>query len=281
MPLAFWNGELMPLDEVRVSVLDRAYLFGDAAYEVLRVYHKRPWLMEEHLKRMERSLKELAIDASLAPVRAEIETLIEKADFTHGSVYLQISRGAALRTHVPPSGLTPNRLVYLQEMDERFGEEKRQNGVRALSHPDIRWHRADIKSANLLGNVLAAMEARAKGFDEAIFYDRERRITEGTHTTFFGVRKGELVTTPLSNDILPGITREFVFGLAKAAGIPCSEGYVSLDELETLGEAFFSGTVSEIQPIVEIDGTTIGLGKPGPISRKIGELYAAAIARGA
>lgn len=276
---ALWNGELQPLSEVRVSVLDRAYLFGDAVYEVLRVYAGQPFLLREHEDRLRRSLDGLGIDGADAELGEKIARLVAAGGPKEGLVYVQISRGEGPRSHVPPKGLTPNELLWLAPVDHAGLESKWRGGVSVLLCEDLRWGRCDVKSVNLLGNVLAAGEAKARGCEEALLVDRDGFVTEGAHTTFFGVRGSELVTTPLSPRILPGITRDFVIGLAKEQGLKLAEAKVKAAELGAFDEVFLTGTVSEIFPVVKVDGAAVGDGRPGPVTQRLHGLYRARVPR--
>lgn len=274
---AYWNGRLMPLAEVRVPVLDRGYLFGDAAYEVIRVYRGKPWLFSEHERRLARSLGELGFDARVDDLEGKIERLLAADGVTDAGVYVQVSRGEAPRSHVPPVGMKANELVYLLPVNDRALEEKRKKGLSVCLQPDARWGRCDIKSTNLLGNTLAGAEAKAKGFDDALLVDRDGFVTEGTHSTFFGVFGGRLVTPPLGPGLLPGITREFLLGLAARSGIPADERRIPAAELALAEELFFTGTLAEIQPIVRLDGNPVGNGAPGPLTLRTTALFKAEI----
>lgn len=274
---AFWNGRLMPLDEVRVSVLDRAYLFGDAAYEVIRVYRGRPWLFPEHERRLARSLAELGIAHALPRLAGQIQDLLAADGVADAGVYVQVSRGEAPRSHVPPAAMTPNELVYLLSIDDHAAEERRKNGLSVALMPDLRWGRCDIKSINLLGNTLAGAEAKKRGFDDALLVDRDHYVTEGTHSTFFAMTGGELTTPPLGPGLLPGITREFVLGLAARLGVPARERRVTAREVAQAEELFFTGTLAEIQPIVRLDGKPVGIGLPGPVTARLSAAFKSAI----
>jgi D-alanine transaminase len=274
---AFWNGQLMPLVDVRVSVLDRAYLFGDAAYEVIRVYRGEPWLFSEHERRLARSLAALKIDAAVTDLRGKIRQLLQRDGKTEAGVYIQVSRGEGPRSHVPPTGLRPNELIYLLAVDDQALEEKRKKGFHVGLTPDQRWGRCDVKSINLLGNTLAGADAKAKGFDDALLVDRDGYVTEGTHSSFFAVFADELVTPPLGPGLLPGITRAHLLGLAARSGLRASERRVAALELARADELFFSGTIAEIQPIVKVDGRPVGKGSPGPVTARLTQLFRAEI----
>lgn len=275
--LANVNGQTMPLWEVRISAMDRGFLFGDAVYEVLRVYGGRPWLAAEHLQRLRHSLESIrlrSVDVDRLRQRM-LETLAE-SQVQEGLVYIQITRGAAPRSHPFPHGTVPLELLYVQPFEDSY-VEARHKGIAVVSRPDLRWERCDIKSTNLLANVLAMQEAREAGCVEALFYLPDGTLTEGTHTNLFGVRAGRLLTAPRSGAILPGITRGFLVGLAAAAGVAVEQQPLHRDRLNEVAELFVSGTTSEILPVVRVDGNPVGDGKPGPVTRRLQEAYTTAV----
>ncbi len=275
--LANVNGEIQPLEDVRISVLDRGFLFGDAVYEVIRVYGGKPFLIDEHLRRLSQSMESIRLEgADMRDIIARINGTINAGEFQEAIVYIQITRGSAPRKHAFPENYQPFQLIWVQPFQDAYADA-RQNGASVVTTPDIRWHRCDIKSTNLLGNVLGAQVAAEAGCMEAIFYREDGTLTEGSHTNLFGVRDGAIVTAPRSNAILPGITRELISRLAEQAAIPMIEDYLRRDELSTLSELFVSGTTSEVMPVVRIDDQTIGDGKPGPVTRRLQEAYAKAV----
>ncbi len=273
-PLANVNGQVLPLAEVRISALDRGFLFGDAVYEVLRVYDGKAWQLEEHLARLGRSLEAIRIRGiDLARLRGRIRQLIDAGPFREAIVYVQITRGAAPRKHVFPADATPLELVFVQEFLDPY-VQARQNGAAVISHAEVRWKRCDIKSTNLLGNVLAAQAAHEAGAVEAIFHDPDGTLTEGTHTSLFGVLNGKLLTAPATPAILPGITRRLILRLAQEEGVPVEEHVLKLADLSVVSELFLTGTTSEVLPVVRVDARAIGDGRPGPITRRLQEAYA-------
>ena len=290
-PVANLNGKQMPLAEVMVPALDRGFLFGDAVYEVLRVYRGRPWLVEEHFERLARSLGAIRIPVTppapagregggkgvdLNRLRQRMLSTIAAGPFVEATVYIQITRGVAPRTHVFPADTSPLEFLFVQEFFDHYAPV-RQTGAGVITLPDIRWDHCDIKSTNLLANVLAAQTAKEAGCREALFYLPDGTLTEGTHTSFFGVLNGALLTAPTSPAILPGITRGLILRLAKQAGIPVQEHVLKRDDLGRVSELFLTGTTSEILPIVRVDKNPIGDGKPGPITRRLQEAYAQAV----
>ncbi|HZU38966.1 MAG TPA: aminotransferase class IV [Gemmataceae bacterium] len=275
--LANLNGEQMPLEEARVPALDRGFLFGDAVYEVLRVYGGRPWLVDEHFHRLANSLQAIRlIGVDLKRLRRRMDETITAGPFREAIVYIQITRGAAPRSHKFPIRAVPLEFLYVDEFHDPY-ERARREGAKVVTQPDRRWDRCDIKSTNLLGNILAMQAASEVGCLEALLYLPDGRITEGTHTSVFGVRDGKLLTTPQSADILPGITRSLIFRLARRAAVEVEEGILRRDGLSEIAELFLTGTTSEILPIVSVDGTPVGTGLPGPITRRLQQVYADAV----
>jgi D-alanine transaminase len=271
LPLANWNGVEMPLADVRVSVLDRAFLFGDAVYEGLRVYGGRIFLCAEHLQRLRRSLAELRISADVDRLEQRVRETVAHSGVREGFIYIQATRGTApRRTHRfpdPPS--TPNELIWVDEITADPYGALRETGARLLTFRDVRWQRCDIKSVNLLGNCLAAQAAAEAGCAEALLVDRDGTITEGSHTSVFGVRGGRIITSPLGPHILPGITRALVLGLAERARVPVAEESMRRDRLREVDELFLTGTTAEVLPITFVDNEPIGDGRPGPITRQL------------
>ena len=275
--LANVNGGLMPLAEVKVSVLDRGFLFGDAVYEVLRVYQGRPWLEEEHFRRLARSLDAIHIHGiDLSRLRSRMHQTIAAGPFGEAIVYIQITRGAAPRSHAFPAHAVPFELLYVQAFTDPYGEARR-DGAKVVAAPDIRWDRCDIKSTNLLANVLTMQAAKEAGSVEAIYYLSDGTLTEGTHTSLFGVLDGAVLTAPNSSSILPGITRGLVLRLAAAANIPVREQVLRRMQLDQVSELFLTGTTTEVLPVVRVGEERIGTGSPGPVTRRLQEAYGHAV----
>jgi len=279
-PLADLNGKRMPLADVMVPALDRGFLFGDAVYEVLRVYQGKPWLLDEHWQRLARSLEAVRIGGvDLQRLRGRLIDLIAAGSFQEAIAYVQITRGAGTtRSHAFPAQATPLELSYVAEFADPY-EEGRRIGSAVISLPDIRWERCDIKSTNLLANVLATQAAKEAGCIEALLYLPDGTLTEGTHTSFFGVLDGRLLTAPNSPAILPGITRSLVLRLAQRAGIPVQEHVLKREDLGRVSDLFLTGTTSEVLPIVRVDGQPVGTGQPGSVTRRMQQAYREAIAQ--
>ncbi|MBL8850384.1 MAG: aminotransferase class IV [Planctomycetaceae bacterium] len=274
LPWANWNGTAMPLADVRVSVLDRGFLFGDGIYEVLRVYGGRPFLLSEHMARLRRSLNEIQIQSDVDRLEARMHATLRDSGIDGGMVYMQITRGEAPRTHrFPNPPATPNELIYVDAIAVDPYAAWRENGAKLLTVPDVRWRRCDIKSVNLLANCLAAQAAAEAGCQEALLVTADGTITEGSHTSIFAVQGGRILATPLGPQILPGITRGLVVKLAARAGIEIEERSAKLAELDSLDEMFLTGTTSEVLPVTQVDGRPIGNGRPGPVTAKLVATY--------
>ena len=278
--LVYLNGEYVPLEEARVSVQDRGFLLADGVYEVVRVYGGRPYLMDAHMERMQRGLDALAIEFSdTREIERAARRLLEENDVDgDGAIYIQVTRGAAPRTHAfPPQG-TPPTVYVVSKPYSPHPEEYWEEGVAAVTVPDTRWARCDIKSIALLPNALANQAAHAADAFEALFV-KDGVVIEGSHSNLWGVRDGELVTYPFSNYILPGITRRRVFELADELGIPAAEGMIRLENLFDMDELFLSGTTTEIMPVVRVDGREVVDGEPGPVTRKLVRAFREALPR--
>lgn len=275
--VVYLNGEFLPRERATLSVDDRGFIFGDGIYEVTRVVNGRLFEADRHMRRLQYGLRGIGIDPHLTPEQIiDIHYhLIRENGLTsgEGTVYLQITRGAAPRTHYfPPASIPPT--VFLSASAFTPNHAQREQGATAVTYPDIRWSRCDLKTVNLLGAVLAKQHAVAAGSLEAVFI-RDGVITEGSHTNVFGVIDGELRTYPRSNYILPGITRDVVLELAIEEGVAVRETPIFQQEIGRLDELFVTGTTSDVTPIVQLDGRPVGSGKPGRITR----LLAAALDR--
>jgi D-alanine transaminase len=269
----YLNGQFLPRGEAKLSVDERGFFFGDGVYEVTRAIGGRLFEWPRHLRRLERGIKELRLTPSISG--ADLETislrLLRDNDLMdgEGAVYLQITRGAAPRTHhFPPAG-TPCT-IFLSATRFTAPHELRAKGGTAVTFPDFRWARGDIKSLNLIPSVLAKQHAVDNSATEAIFV-RNGAVTEGSHTNVFGVIDGELRTYPESNYILAGITREVTLELAAELGIPVRLTPIFTHELPRLEELFITGTTSDVMPIVALNGLPVGNGAPGRVTMALYE----------
>ncbi len=268
------NGAYVPEEEAKVSVFDRGFLFADGVYEVTSVLGGKLVEFAGHCTRLRRSLSELdmaspASDEELLDIHRE---LVKRNDVTEGLVYLQVTRGAADRDFAFTNDPAPTLVLFTQSkplLDNPIA----QKGIKILSVPDIRWERRDIKTVQLLAPSLCKMAAKAGGCDDAWMIE-EGFVTEGTSNNAYIITKaGTLVTRNLSNSILHGITRASVLKMAKEAQIKIEERPFTIKEAQDAAEAFITSASTFVGPVVEIDGTTIGDGTPGPISRRLREIY--------
>jgi D-alanine transaminase len=269
MQTAYLNGRFVPRDEVRLSPDDRGFLFSDGVYEVLRAYGGRLFEVRRHLDRLSASLAGMRIRgvdaAGMAPV---CEELLARNDLSSsdGLVYLQVTRGAAPRTHRFPDPPVPPT-VYACAWGYS-PETAPEQGGRAITVPDQRWARCDLKTVALIPNCMANQAARDAAANEALFV-RDGVALEGTHTNLFAVFRGEVRTAPLTNYILPGVTRAVVLDLCGEAGFEVAEEPIFADDLYRADEVFIVGTTAEVTPIVDLDGRAIGSGRPGTFALEL------------
>jgi D-alanine transaminase len=273
--LACLNGEIMPAEEARVPIWDRGFLFGDAIYEVWRLCNGRLWLDEAHTRRLERSLGEVGIGGvDFDRLKKRIHQTIAASDFREGTVYVQITRGVAPRLHAfPDPPVPPTELIVVRPYDDGPMAAMREVGVKTISLPDLRWKRCDVKSTNLLANVMANNEAHRQGGQEAILVDEQGRVTEATHSSLLWVREGVLEGTSEGPEILPGTTRGLVLRLAREEGVPFREAAITLPDLKRAQEVILVGTTLEVLPVVQIDDDRVADGRPGPITRRLQAAY--------
>ena len=270
--LVYLNGHYVSLREATVSALDRGFIFGDGVYEVWRVVRGRLFEADRHQARLERGLRELRIgtpaDATLKSLTAIGARLLGENSLLEvdATLYVEITRGTAPRTHYFPVAGTPSTLLVMA--GKLSLSDARCKGTSVITQPDIRWLRCDLKTVQLLPNVLARQAATEAGASEAIFV-RDGVITEGTHTTVFAVIDGVLRTHPANHLVLPGVTREVVMEIARAMGIEVREQGVTLTELPNASELFLTGTTTDVTPVVRMDGGTVGSGSPGPVARAL------------
>ncbi|HEX6534796.1 MAG TPA: aminotransferase class IV [Gemmatimonadaceae bacterium] len=280
----FLNGSFVAPEQARISVDDRGFVFGDGVYEVIRVRDGRLFEGEAHFARLADGVAALALAPKgdpIAPLRGLpgiADELLARNELTRGeaTIYIQITRGAAPRTHAFPAP-PPPPTIYAAARVFTPPAELRARGAAAITRPDIRWARCDIKSVNLLPNVLAKQHAAEHGALEAIFV-RDGALTDGASTSVFAVIDGELRTPPLTNYILPGITRRVVLELAASRGIPARERPIFADELSAAAELFITGTTTDVMPICTLDGAPVGEGTPGPVARQLQQALEARIA---
>ena len=269
-PLANLNGQIMPLAEVKVSALDRGFLFGDAVYEGIQLRDGRIRFADDHFNRLRRSLGELKIEGvDLARLRRRVEETVAAGGIRDGLIYIQITRGVGpRRRHAPQPKLVPTEFLFIEPMSQPYAAE-RSTGVAVITFPDLRWGRCDIKTVNLLGNVLAATAARDRGAAEAVLIKADGTVTECSHSSFFGVVGGMIRTYPKDPAILPGVTRGHVLELIRDLKLPLEERALRQEELATASELFLTGTTAEVLPVVKLDDQIVGTGQPGPIALQL------------
>lgn len=278
--IAFLNGEFLPIDEAKVPVDDRGYQFGDGVYEVVQSYDGRLWALDRHLRRLERSLSEVGITGiTVEEVKGRIIETYERSGIPRALVYVQVTRGVLPRRHAWASAPSkPTLLITVRELQE-VPEEIRRSGVEVITLPEVRWKRRDIKSLNLLPNVLAAQKAWEAGAYEAIFVEGGY-ITEGSHTNIFAVRDGRLLTPQEGPHILPGVTRGLVIEMAREEGIPVEEGPLPYGALLEADEAFLTATGEGVLGVVSVDGRRIGSGEVGPMTLRLYGTFMERVRRG-
>lgn len=266
------EGSFILLSEARLSPHDRGFMFADGVYEVIRTYAGRLFHPAEHLARLQQSLDFLRIPlaaASLEPVAREL--LQCNAPGEDAALYIQVTRGACARRLSPPlEPLTPT--VYIETNPVITDPAESAGGVSCILVPDIRWQRCDIKWLGLLPNVIARQQADNAGAAEALFV-RNGFVTEGTHTSLFGVKDGTVHTHPCSGSILPGITRQVVLDLCRSLAIPLLEMPIPAGGLFALTEVFLTCTTGEVIPVCALDGRPIGDGRPGPVTLRLQQAF--------
>jgi len=271
----YLNGDFVAADQAKVSVFDRGFVFGDGIYEVIPVYGSRPFRLPQHLRRLQTNLDavHIANPHSSAEWSDIIATLINGIDTPDQAIYFQITRGVAPRDHAYPDNTKPTVFAYSKALSYP-GKAELTKGVSAITTADIRWRRCDIKSIALLGNVILRQQAVEQGAAEAILL-RDDHVTEGAASNIFVVKDGVLYTPPKNEQILPGVTRDLVVELANTNAIDCREASVSLELLCSADEVWLTSSTKELLPIVQIDNTEVGNGKPGPMHKRMFDLYQA------
>jgi D-alanine transaminase len=282
--IVYVNGSFVPRAEARVSVEDRGFVFGDGVYEVLRVINGRPFAARFHNQRLEKSLDgiRIALKGDDSPSRfVDIaKQLLKENNLLEGeaTIYMQVTRGATTRAHnFPPPDTAPT--IYISVARFTPYADLAESGAAAITHPDLRWGRCDLKTLNLLPNVLASQIAKERGTFEAMLI-RDGVVTEGTKTNFFGVVNGSLRTHPCDSHILPGITRSVLRDLARTVKIELDETPIKASEIPKLTELFLTGTTTDVMPVVKLDDKAVGKGKPGELTRKLQRVLAESLSSG-
>lgn len=272
MQMAILNDTILPYDEVGHEYLDRGLFFGDGVYEVVRSYNGRIFALEEHLERFESSLKAIEITkVDINQVRSKVINAFEKANISNACIYFHVTRGSEPRGHTGSDDLEPNFFLTVKELED--DTKMKAEGISVITYPDQRWKRCDIKSLNLLPNVMAKREAAKRNSYEAIFVNDEGFITEGASSAFFAIKEKELQTSPLSANILPSITRKFVIKAAINIGLEIVNNSIMPQEAVLCDELFIAVTTKDIVPIVKFDDKIIGNGKPGKYTKALAEEF--------
>jgi D-alanine transaminase len=280
--IVYVNGDYLPEEDAKISIFDRGFLMADGVYEVSSVMDAKLIDYPGHVARLQRSLDELQMgrpvdDDELLEIHRQ---LIARNNLDEGLVYLQITRGAADRDFVWPTDATPSLVMFTQPKAFEDAEGPRV-GIKVISQPDLRWHRRDIKTVQLLYPSFAKMQAKAAGADDAWLVE-DGFVTEGTsNNAYIVTQDGTIVTRNLSTDILHGITRASVLKLAAEAQMKIEERPFTIAEAQNAAEAFITAASTFVCAVVEIDGATLGDGKPGPVAKRLREIYIAEARAGA
>lgn len=280
MTIAYLNGDYMPLEEARISPLDRGFLFGDGIYEVIPSYDGKMVGFDPHIKRMQDGLDaiEIKLGWSDEQWRALCSSLMEKNGNGNLGIYLHVTRGAdKKRHHAYPEGITPTVFAYAFEIQPPPIPDRDEivPYTCATGH-DMRWDRCNIKSISLLGNVMHYQQGHSKGDGEILLYNDNNELTECGACNAYIVKNGVVATPLLDNQILPGITRQLLLGVLRADGrIPVEERVITMDEVWNADEIWISSSSKEVVPVVKLDGKPVGDGKPGPVWEKAAKLYSA------
>jgi D-alanine transaminase len=271
--MVFLNGDFVPIDEAKVPVLDRGFIFGDGVYELVPVYSRVPFRLDEHLARLERSLAEVRIrnPYSRAQWRDIIYRLVDAQQFEDQGVYFQITRGVAKRDHALPKNVEPTVFMMSNPLVTPPRELVEKGGT-AVSAQDYRWLRCDIKSISLIGNCLLREVSAEAGAVETILF-RDGRLTEASASNVFIVSRGVIASPPKSRLILPGITYDVVTELARAHAMPLELREITEAEVRAADEIWVTSSSKEVLAVVRLDGVAVGEGRPGPVFARMYQLY--------
>jgi D-alanine transaminase len=273
---AYLNGQFLPIEEARISPLDRGFLFGDGAYEVIPVYSRRPFRIDEHLKRLQQTLDgiRLANPHTAAEWRSLIERIVAANNFDDQSVYIQVTRGAdSKRDQAFPSGVPPTTFIFTAPLVTPSAAQ-REAGIAVISALDNRWLRCDLKTVALLANVLLRQQAVDAGCVETIML-RDGYLTEGAASNIFVVKDGVLLAPPKDHRMLPGITYDVVLELAARHGMPHEVREIAESEVRAADELWMTSSTKEVLPITRLDGQPVGSGRPGPAAVRMYAWYCA------
>ncbi len=272
MQVALVQDKIIPIEKLESAYLDRGLFFGDGVYEVIRSYNGRIFALEEHLQRFAASLAAIEITGvDNDRIRSRILRAFKAAGISNAKIYFHMTRGSALRSHVWDENLEPNFFLTVTELED--DSRAKTEGIAVSTHPDWRWKRCDIKSLNLLPNVLARRNAAQKGCTEAILVNEGGFITEGAGSAFFAILGKKLQTAPLTANILPSITRKYVIKAGRNIGLEVVEKLLRPQQADSAEELFIAVTTKDIVPVVKFDGNLIGDGKPGKNTKLLAEEF--------
>ena len=271
----YLNGRFLPLEDAKISVLDRGFIYGDGVYELIPVYARQPFRMPQHLARLQRSLDgiRLANPHSAAEWEGIVRELIGRMPFADQGVYFQVTRGVARRDHAFPAGVSPTVFMMSNPLTLPSAEQV-ERGVAVITGPDQRWLHCDLKTISLLGNVLARQAAVEAGAVESVLF-RDGYLTEASASNVLIVKNGVIIAPPKDNLILPGITYDATFELARDGGLAMAVRAVTRDEALAADEMWLSSSSKEVLAVSTLDGKPFASGKPGPVFRKMHALFQA------
>lgn len=273
--IVYVNGAFLPEEEGKISIFDRGFLFADGVYEVTPIVNGRLVDYDPHMERLARSLKELSMAWPCTPeeLRKVHEELVKRNSLKEGVIYMQVTRGVADRQFNFPKETKSTLVAFTQAM-ALIDNASARTGVKIITTPDLRWLRRDIKTVMLLAPVLGKQAAYEKGANEA-WQVEDGLVTEGTSSNAYIVKNGKIITRPLSNRILAGCTRRSLFRLAREHGVEIEERAFTVSEALDADEAFLTSASQFVMPITEIDGHRVGGGQPGPVTRKLRDIFLA------
>lgn len=273
MELATLNGRFYPLSELDPAWQNHGTFFGDGVYDVMRSYNNKIFALDDHMIRLANSIKAIEIEGiDVEIIREQIVSSFEKSTIENAKIYIQVTRGCGPRSHLLKNTMKPDVLIIISNLDD--AADQKQNGIKVISYPDLRWKRCDIKSLNLLPNIMATRAAQKKKCIEAILVNDDNFITEGASSSFFAIFDSKIHTTPLKGNILPSISRKYVFKAAQDLGIPIVEKHININDISKSHEMFIGVTTRDVVGIVKFDEHIIGDGKVGPMTRKLEEQFA-------
>jgi D-alanine transaminase len=274
MDVAMIDDQMLPMGDLAKPYLDRGLYFGDGVYEVIRSYDGRIFALDEHLARFERSLHEIQINTvAISEIRQKVLSAVAQSGYANAKIYFHVTRGSEARDHLPSEGLTPNFFMTVSELHDK--PEVKEKGIAAATWPDLRWKRCDIKSLNLLPNVLARIEVNKTGASEAILVGDDGTITEGAGSAFFAVNGKDkaILTRPLGHEILQSITRMMIMQVAQNAGLPVVEKTLTPDQAARCDELFIAVTTKDVVPITRFNGKPVGSGRCGQWTARLIEEF--------